>query len=165
MVTRLRKVLAPFKCVGECINTCFSLYFLQITIIQKMLLPQPYPWGGGGGGGASLSSQLGEQRDCPKSRKSCTKTRNNEEKSACHDELCPQKKFCPGGRLILYKTCHRMPGNVTWNWTADLSFVTQSLHSWPHVVRSFTCLSAIIQAFARLQSYCAQKFSWQHYQI
>ena len=30
-----------------------------------------------------------------------------------HDELCPQKKFCPGGRLILYKTCHRMPGNVT----------------------------------------------------
>ena len=54
MVTRLRNVLAPFGCVGECINTCFFLYSLQITIIQKCPFPNP-TLGGGGGGGWRLS--------------------------------------------------------------------------------------------------------------
>ena len=36
---------------------------------------------------------------------------------AHHDRLWTEKKFWPGGLLILYMICHHMPGNVTCNTT------------------------------------------------
>ena len=61
--------------------------------------------------------------------------------------------FCPGGLLISYITCHRMPGNKTWNLTDNLFSVTQFLHSPAYI--------GILKTQMRIRLFL-HKISWQH---
>ena len=49
--------------------------------------------------------------------------------------LTCKKKICPGDLLILYTTCHRMPGNVLWNgiqcvFYLPRGFAFMIMHVW-----------------------------------
>ena len=56
-----------------------------------------------------------------------------------HNQLRPQKKILTRGPLILYMTCHHMPGNARWNMTCSVllsrSFRFRVREN--HVARSF----------------------------